>query len=413
MLIYLRSNNIITRQQHGFLARRSTTSNLLDCLNDWTLSINNSHSVTVAYIDYSKAFDVVCHNKLLFKLERYGITGDLLRWISGFIAGRTQKTKVGSALSDEVQLTSGVVQGSCIGPLLFVLYINDVVQIIGDSCRSKIYADDLKIYVEVTSPHDEDLLQISLDALSTWSRDWQLTISTKKCVILNVHQKQSAVPRDYTLSNAVVPVLHSVKDLGVTVDSDLKFSLHINNIVARAHSRACLIHKCFLSRDRESLLRAYTVYVRPLLEYASQIWSPHLLTDIRKLESVQRRFTKRLHGMLKLDYQSRLAVLKLDSLQMRRLHADLVFAYKILFGLVDLQSDDFFTLNSNFRETRALNPYKLHITYCRIDTRKYFFCKRIEIVWNSLSGDENDFKTLAAFKKLLCRTDMSKFLTSV
>ena len=128
-----------------------------------------------------------------------------------------------------------------------------------------------------------------------------------KCVILNIHQKPTASqPRDYTLAACVVPTRDSVKDLGVIVDADLKFTLHINNIVARAHSRASLIHKCFVSGDRDSLLRAYIIYVRPLLEYASQVWSPHLLTDIRKLEAVQRRFTKRLHGMQNMDYPSRL-----------------------------------------------------------------------------------------------------------
>ena len=163
---------------------------------------------------------------------------------------RTQRTKVGSAISDEVYLTSGVVQGSCIGPLLFVLYINDVVQVIRGGCRGKIYVDDLKIYTEIESSHDEKMLQDSLDALTRWSNDWQLTISTKKCVILNVHHKPSAShPRDYMLAACVVPTQNSVKDLGVIVDADLKFRLHINNIVARAHSRASLIHKCFVSGD--------------------------------------------------------------------------------------------------------------------------------------------------------------------
>ena len=92
MLIYLKTNHIITRQQHGFLARRSTTSNILDSLNDWTLAINNKNSVTVAYVDYSKAFNVVCHSKLMHKLQHYGIVGDLLNWIGNFISGRTQRT---------------------------------------------------------------------------------------------------------------------------------------------------------------------------------------------------------------------------------------------------------------------------------------------------------------------------------
>ena len=131
---------------------------------------------------------------------------------------------MGSALSGEIQLTSGVVQGSCIGPLLFVLFINDVVQAVGYSCHSKIYADDLKIYTEVTTQHEEDLLQTGLDALSTWSRDWQLTISAKKCAILNIHQNASVQPRDYLLADAVVPVRTSVKDLGVTVDNELSLA---------------------------------------------------------------------------------------------------------------------------------------------------------------------------------------------
>ena len=213
------------------------------------------------------------------------------------------------------------------------------------------------------------------------------------------------------LAACVVPTRNSVKDLGVIVDADLKFTLHINSIVARAHSRASLIHKCFVSGDRDSLLRAYIIYVRPLLEYASQVWSPHLLTDIRKLEAVQRRFTKRLHGMQNMDYPSRLAVLNIDSLEKRRLHADLIFALKMIFGLVDIDSSEFFTLNNNnFRATRQSNPYKLHVTYCRVDTRKYFFCRRIEAVWNSLSADENDFRDLPAFRRILERTNLSKFL---
>jgi len=242
MLIYMKASNIITRQQHGFLARRSTTSNLLDSLNDWTLAINNKQSITVAYVDYSKAFDVVCHSNLIYKLQHYGITDDLLKWISSFVSGRTQRTKIGSAISDIVSLSSGVVQGSWIGPLLFILYINDVVGVIGKDCQCKLYADDLKIYCEIKTQQDEDLLQGSLDALTRWSSDWQLTISTKKCCIINIHRKPTVPSRDYTLAECIIPTHNAVKDLGVTVDSDLKFTIHINNIAARAHSRANLIH---------------------------------------------------------------------------------------------------------------------------------------------------------------------------
>jgi len=149
------------------------------------------------------------------------------------------------------------------------------------------------------------------------SRDWQLTISTKKCAILNIHRKHTVPSRDYSLAECIIPTHNAVKDLGVMVDSDLKFTLHINNIAARAHSRANLLHKCFVSKDRDSLLRANITYVRPLLEYASQAWSPHLVTDINKLEAVQRRFTMRLKGMESMVNPSRLKALAIDSLQKR------------------------------------------------------------------------------------------------
>jgi len=111
-----------------------------------------------------------------------------------------------------------------------------------------------------------------------------------------------------------------------------------------------------------------------------------------------------------MDYSSRLEALAIDSLQKRRLYADLIFAYKVLFGLNDMKSSDFITLNSNYRETRKLNPYKLQISYCRVDTRKYFFSKRVETVWNSLRACENDFKSLSSFKRLLQRSNFSTFL---
>jgi len=124
----------------------------------------------------------------------------------------------------------------------------------------------------------------------------------------------------------------TVKDLGIFVDDRLTFNCHINNIVARASVRANLIHKCFTSKDITTMIRAFVVYVRPLLEYAFPVWSPYLLKDIKRVESVQRRFTKRLCGMSYLSYASRLKALSLHTLEYRRLQHDLIYVYKILFG---------------------------------------------------------------------------------
>ena len=141
----------------------------------------------MAYIDYSKAFDTVCHSKLAAKLAATGITGNLLKWLKDFLNCRTQVTRVGMSLSDTVvDITSGVVQGSCLGPLLFMLYINDVVTLFDDKIRCKLYADDVKLYSVVNTQADSLAMQEKLDQLETWSNTWQLKISVKKCLIINI-----------------------------------------------------------------------------------------------------------------------------------------------------------------------------------------------------------------------------------
>jgi len=235
-------------------------------------------------------------------------------------------------------LSSGVIQGSCLGPLLLLLlYINDVVKLFDEHCVGKLYADDLKMYMYANLPDCTTKFQGYLDKLATWSDTWQLTISCKKCSVLQVGEgKNNQV---YRLTSQHITATNVVKDLGVYVDKHLKFADHIQHIVTNASKRDSLIHKCFISKDSPTMIRAFTVYVRPLLEYASYVWSPHLLKDIRHIESVQKRFTKRLVGMADLDYSRRLATLGLESLELRRLHHDLLCTYKILSNRMDINYD--------------------------------------------------------------------------
>ena len=297
---YLRTHNVISKQQHGFLSRKSTSTNLLETLNDWTLAMKDRKSVTAVYIDYCKAFDSVSIDKLLSKLFSYGIMGNLLQWIKSFLSNRTQQTRVGNALSTVELLTSGVVQGSVLGPHLFLLFIDDLCRILSkDKCVCKLYADDVKLYTVLQLREDCDSLQDELDALSTWSNAWQLRISYAKCSCMNVSQKENnSICQQLTLNGHVLRTTNEVKDLGVIIDNHLKFSTQIFNVVSKANARACLIHKCFLSRDVATLVRAFTTYVRRHLEYASIVWSPVYTKYIQRLESVQRRFTKKTAGSI-------------------------------------------------------------------------------------------------------------------
>jgi len=145
------------------------------CINDWSVSLENGTHQT-AYVDFAKAFDSVCHSKLVAKLRQYGIEGSLLEWISDFLSGRSHRTRVGAELPDVAAIVSGVVQGSCLGPVLFLLFINDLPDIFGDTVVSKLYADDVKLYSNVTmmSPYSASHLQDQLNKLTKWAIEWQL-----------------------------------------------------------------------------------------------------------------------------------------------------------------------------------------------------------------------------------------------
>ena len=324
---------------------------------------------------------------------------------------RTQQTRVGSSLSANIDLTSGIVQGSVLGPLLFVLFINDITNLFtNNSCKCKLYADDVKLYTVLETTADCGILQSKLDEICNWSKTWQLSISYAKCNVMCVGNLNCNF--NFNINTNILTVVDKVKDLGIIVDSHLTFDAHINNIVSRAFIRANLIHKCFMSRNVDNLKRAFIVYVRPLLEYGSCVWSPHHVGKIKQVESVQRRFTKRLLGFAVLDYRSRLQKLNIESLEMRRLRQDLVYTYKILFGLTDQSSTDFFTLTNSVHSafTRG-HRYKLFPTYNRVDLHKYFFSNRVIKSWNSLPAKEEHFRSLSVFKRFIRAADLTAFVT--
>lgn len=264
---------------------------MLECINDWSIALNIRNSVDVVYIDFQKAFDSVVHSKLIHKLSAYGIVGNLLTWITSFLINRSQSVRVGNCYSDFIPVLSGVPQGSVLGPLLFLLYINDIVDLFGNNLTVKLFADDVKMYINISDVKNVNILQDGLFALSRWASDWQLNISIKKCALL--HLGRNNLLYDYAIDGSVLPNVSEIRDLGVKVDSRLCFSAHYADIAAKAHQRAGLIVRCFKSRDPFLLFRAFTTYVRPILEYCSPVWSPVYKKDIIKLEAVQRRFTKK------------------------------------------------------------------------------------------------------------------------
>ena len=287
--------------------------------------------------------------KLLHKLDNLGIKGKLFACIKSFLTDCSQRVKVGNSVSNSQVLLSGVPQGSVLGPFLFLLFINDLPDIFDNDFNAKLFADDAKFYNLVDYRMNPLSTERALNALLSWSDTWQMKLAVSKCGSLLLKGNLAAYEDENELfvNNEPLAIFSAVKDLGVLVDSKLNFSSHIDSIISKAKQRIYLIFKSFITRDIKVMTFAYKTYILPILEYCSSVWNPAKLEDIDKLESVQRYFTKRLHGLWQKSYKERLIACSLQSLELRRLIMDIVLCFKIVHGLVALNCNDFFAFDPN------------------------------------------------------------------
>ena len=220
---YLLANRLLSKEQHGFMPGRSCVTQLLTAMEGWTTVLQDGIPIDVVYLDFTKAFDSVPHKRLLVKLQAHGITGKLLNWIKAFLSGRRQRVVINSFQSHKSSVISGVPQGSVLGPLLFLIYVNDLPRVI--SSPSLLFADDTKLFQPITDRDSFQQFQNDILTLERWSKLWQLNFNTKKSFIMHLGRNN---PRyTYYIDNDPLQSVEEHKDLGVIMDSNLKFHTHI------------------------------------------------------------------------------------------------------------------------------------------------------------------------------------------
>ncbi|KAH9590904.1 hypothetical protein MS3_00003399 [Schistosoma haematobium] len=283
---FMETNNLFNMAQHGFRKGISCTTNLLIAREFWINALDNGNSVDVVYIDFSKAFDKVPTNRLLLKLENIGIAGPLLKCIKDFLVGRRQKVRINSKCSIWRPVLSGVPQGSVLGSLLFIMYVNDLTSIVQSPML--LYADDVKIWRVITGDKDAFTLQADLNNMINWSKEWLMPIDAEKCVYM--HLGDSKVNK-YNIGDVSLPVVRSHKDLGVTVSNDLKTTAHCREVAAKEFRTLWPLKTTFTRLDTTMFTTAYTSLVRTKPENCAQAASPCLKGDSDILEKVQRAAT--------------------------------------------------------------------------------------------------------------------------
>ena len=402
IMSHLMDKKLITSRQYGFIPGRSTTTQLLNYLNDCIEALVEGYVTDTIYFDFSKAFDTVPHHRLLKKLKCYGIKGQVLKWIESFLKGRSQVVKVNDIDSFLESVISGIPQGSVLGPILFVIYINDLPDVV----KSKIYlfADDTKILNKIQSLQDSTNLQEDINPLGKWSNDWLLQFNLDKCHVLTLGKHYNIVhAHRYQLNDHELEHVFDEKDIGVILDPELKFEEHIAAKVKKANAMMGLIRRSFSHLGPDLFKKLYTTFVRPHLEYAQAVWSPHLRKNINLIENVQRRATKLVDGFRNLTHEERLQRLKLPTLEFRRNLNDMVEIYKFFHIYDKLTIPDVFQPQS--RPSRKHN-YQLVSRVPRDGARgpqtNSFYFRTIR-TWNDLPSNIVESTSVPMFKLSLER----------
>jgi hypothetical protein len=325
-------------------------------------------------------------------LESHGISGIVLNWVRNWLSNRQQRVCVEGEYSEWVAVTSGVPQGSVLGPILFIIYINDL----DSNIISKLdkFADDSKLGKSLTSQDDVQVLRNDLTNLEKWSSDWQMKFNTDKCKVMHLGRNNTA--SQYVLNDESLKESESERDLGVIIDKNLKFSDHCNKVANTANVTLGMIKRTITCRSKSVITRLYKALVRPQLEYCVQVWRPYLKKDIDKIERIQRRATKLISECSKLRYEDRLKVTGLTTLEERRNRGDLIEVFKILKGFDKVNYKHFFQLAENSK-TRG-NKYKLSKSRSRLDIRKHFFSQRVVNEWNKLPNSVVEADSVNSFK---------------
>ena len=294
---FLVRNDLLDPAQHGFMAHRSTCTQLLEMTQDWAMFINSKRPFHCVYFDQKSAFDRVEHRLLLTKMANLGIHNTTLNWFSSYLQKRSFRVRMDGELSTPFSATSGVPQGGCASPLLYAKLVLDINRYLPSDVKYLEYADDLKLYCTVENHNDHEKLQQAVDGVVRWCVENDMLLSTHKCVVL----KYGNMDYEYEIEDAVVPTSIVTRDLGVQIRADLDFSHHVIQLVKSALILVNTIFRCFIVHDRDVYIRLYKSIVLSKLLYCSPVWEPHQKKFVKLLDSVQTRFLKRLRWRCSLN----------------------------------------------------------------------------------------------------------------
>ena len=397
---HLEKNNILAECQHGFRSKRSCETQLLTFTNEILENLHNGLQTDLIIMDFSKAFDKVPHKRLQHKLSYYGIRENNLQWISNFLSNRTQRVVIDGAYSESADVTSGVPQGTVLGPILFLLFINDLPDNLSSPVR--LFADDCVLYRTVKSESDEKILQNDLNILTQWEQSWQMEFNPSKCHVMHVSRKRKPRKAKYNLRSHTLESVKEAKYLGITLTDKMEWTPHINNITTQANRSLGFLRRNLRPAPQQLKNQAYKALVRPKLEYCSSVWSPYTTTAIQQLERIQRRAARYVTNRHRntSSVSDMLQQLNWQTLQDRRYRAILTMTFKIRNNYVAVPMLPYLA-NADSRSTRYSGLNTISIASTRTNYLQHSFFYKAPILWNSLPIETRALTDLTVFRTAL------------
>ena len=403
--------------QHGFLPNRSCTTQLIPFIDKISLGLNNNVRTDVVYFDFAKAFDSVNHDIIIHKLKHnFGIDGLLLKFLQDYLHGRKQRVVLGSGISNEVDVVSGVPQGSILGPLLFVLFINDIHNVVSPGTDIALYADDTKIWRQILSEADCSALNNDIHAMAQWASSNLMTFHPMKCKVVSIAVKifletlpfQRIFP--YSMNDILLPHEPSETDLGLLILKNLSWSKHQDLILSKALSQFNLLRRtCHFVKNSTKKRTLYLTIVRSLFEHCSSIWAPSLATVTNRFEPLQKRCVKwilneQFFSYSDSVYHTKLHELKIMPLSYKFLYSDLILFYKVLNEIVPISLPEYVIRRTNTRSSSGnsvIFGLDLHSTINQKNVFTHSFFPRCITYWNNLPDLVRSSTTLNEFSDKL------------